>query len=168
MIKNILSILTILTATITVNAQENWVKQKIGDKLTLNFPVEAKKVNESTYLAKDSTGTVYGVVIMEIDQSAYKTTLSSDTLLTRLKFIDEVVASVKSKMPKYAIGNIKVAQNNTIKSYLLEGINAENKSTVYLNIFLVGDVSYSLTCFVPDGVDNSNKNYFLSNFTVAK
>ena len=77
-------------------------------------------MGDFTYLTKDSTGTVYGVVIMEIDPSAYKTTLSTDTLLTRLKFIDEVVASVKTKMPKYAIGDVKIKEKYNIKNYLLD------------------------------------------------
>ena len=138
MLKKSFATLIILLIAIGVNAQQNWVKQKFGERLTLNFPAETKKVGDFTYLTKDSTGTVYGVVIMEIDPSAYKTTLSTDTLLTRLKFIDEVVASVKTKMPKYAIGDVKIKEKYNIKNYLLEGLNTENKSTVYLNIFLVG------------------------------
>ncbi|RZL50275.1 MAG: hypothetical protein EOP00_05160 [Pedobacter sp.] len=168
MYKNILFTFFFLVTVMYANAQNGWVQQKFGEQLTIGFPTEAKKVSETTYIAKDSTGTVYGVVIMEIDQSAYKTTLSSDTLLTRLKFIDEVVASIKTKMSKYAIGNVRVGETNKIKTYALEGINSENQSSVYLNIFLVGDVSYSLTCFVPAGSDTKNKDIFLKNFTVSR
>ncbi|TKC10596.1 hypothetical protein FA048_10475 [Pedobacter polaris] len=166
-IKNTLIVLFSLIS-LFAKAQTGWVKQKFGEKLTISFPAEVKKVSESTYIAKDSTGTVYGVVIMEIDQSAYQSTLSSDTLLVRLKFIDEVVASIKAKMPKYEIGDVKISETNTIKTYALEGTNPENKSTVYLKIFLVGDVSYSLTCFVPPGLDTKNKDLFLKNFAISK
>lgn len=166
MLKRPLFILLITLTCFIANAQTGWVKHKFGDKLTINFPSEPKKANESTYIAKDSTGTVYGVVIMEIDPSAYKTTLSSDTLLVRLKFIDEVVGSIKSKMPKYTIGDLKKGQQNKIKTYSLEGVNPENKSTVHLNILMIDNVSYSLTCFLPAGVDNKNKDAFLKSFTV--
>ena len=168
MLKNIIAVFILSVAFLSAKAQTGWVKQKFGDQLTLNFPVEAKKVGESTYIAKDSTGTVYGVVVMEIDQSAYKTTLRSDTLMVRLKFIDEVVASVKAKMPKYTIGNLKIAETNHIKTYALDGKNEENQSTVHLNIFLLGDVSYSLTCFLPAGIDAKNKDAFLNGFTINK
>lgn len=163
--KNLLLAL-LISFTSYASAQTGWIKQKFGDKLTISFPSEPKKANESTYIAKDSTGTVYGVVIMEIDPSAYKTTLSSDTLLVRLKFIDEVVGSIKSKMPKYTIGDLKKGEQNKIKTYSLEGVNPENKSTVHLNILMVDNVSYSLTCFLPAGVDNKNKDAFLKNFTI--
>ena len=166
MLKRPLFILLITLTCFIANAQTGWTKHKFGDKLTINFPSEPKKANESTYIAKDSTGTVYGVVIMEIDPSAYKTTLSSDTLLVRLKFIDEVVGSIKSKMPKYTIGDLKKGQQNKIKTYSLEGVNPENKSKVHLNILMIDNVSYSLTCFLPAGVDNKNKDAFLKSFTV--
>lgn len=168
MVKNILIVFILSLTIFSASAQTGWVKQKFGDRLTLNFPVEAKKVAESTYLAKDSTGAVYGVVIMEIDQSAYKTTLSADTLMVRLKFIDEVVGSIKAKMPKYTIGDLKIAEVNKVKTYSLNGKNDENQSTVHLNIFLIGDVSYSLTCFLPAGLDTKNKDAFLNGFAVSK
>lgn len=168
MFKKLLIVLLLTYIGSVANAQTDWVTKKFGDKLTLDFPNEAKKVSGSTYISKDSTGIVYGVVIMEIDQSAYKTTLSSDTLLVRLKFIDEVVSSVKTKMPKYAIGDVKISTSGNIKTYALEGINEENKSTVYLKIFLIGDISYSLTCFVPSGLDTKNKDKFLNSFVISK
>ena len=168
MLKNILTLFILSITILSAKAQTSWVKQKFGDKLILNFPTEAKKVAESTYLAKDSAGAVYGVVIMEIDQSAYKTTLSADTLMVRLKFIDEVVGSIKAKMPKYTIGDLKIAEINKVKTYSLNGKNDENQSTVHLNIFLIGDVSYSLTCFLPAGLDPKNKDAFLNGFAVSK
>jgi hypothetical protein len=166
--KIFLLFILINTFSFATKGQTGWVKQKFGDKLTISFPTEAKKANETTYVARDSAGTVYGVVIMEIDQSAYTTTLSSDTALVRLKFIDEVVGSVKAKMPKYAIGDLKISEVNNTKTYSLNGKNEENQSTVHLNIFLIGDVSYSLTCFSPAGVDGKNKDAFLNSFVIAK
>lgn len=168
MLKNILLLTLLSSLSIASKAQTGWVKQKFGDKLTISFPTEAKKASESTYVARDSAGIVYGVVIMEIDQSAYTTTSSSDTALVRLKFIDEVVESVKAKMPKYAIGDLKINEVNKTKTYSLNGKNEENQSTVHLNIFLIGDVSYSLTCFLPAGVDGKNKDAFLNSFVIAK
>lgn len=168
MLKNIVFLILFIAFSISTKAQTGWVKQKFGDKLTISFPTEAKKANETTYVARDSAGTVYGVVIMEIDQSAYTNTLSADTALVRLKFIDEVVESVKVKMPKYAISDVKVSEVNKIKTYSLNGKNEENQSTVHLNIFLVGDVSYSLTCFLPAGADGKDKDAFLNSFVVAK
>jgi hypothetical protein len=149
-------------------AQKNWVSQKFDDKLTIAFPAEAKKVSESTFVARDSTGTVFGVVVVPIDKSSFLEATSTDSLLTRIKFIDVVVGGIKSKMPKYAIGDIKVNQVNNIKTYSLEGINEENKSTVYINIFLLNDVSYSLTCFVPAGISTANKDVFFKGFSVSK
>lgn len=166
---NKLYLIAILTAfNLTAIAQKNWVKQKFDDKLTIAFPTEAKKVSESTYIARDSTGTVFGVVVVPIDKSSFLEATSTDSLLTRIKFIDVVVGGIKTKMPKYAIGDIKVTQVNNIKTYLLEGINDENKSTVYINIFLLNDVSYSLTCFVPAGISTANKDIFFKGFAVLK
>lgn len=164
-----LSLLAILIGlNLYVVAQKNWVKQQFDDKLTIAFPAEAKKVAESTYIARDSTGTVFGVVVVPIDKSSFLEATSTDSLLTRIKFIDVVVGGIKAKMPKYAIGDIKVSQVNKMKTYSLEGINDENKSTVFINIFLFKDVSYSLTCFVPAGISTSNKDVFFKSFSISK
>ncbi len=164
-----LSIIAILIGlNFCANAQADWVKQKFGDNLTIKFPAAAKKVSESTYIARDTTGTVFGVVVVPIDKNSFLEATSTDSLLTRIKFIDVVVGGIKSKMPKYAIGDIKVNQVNNIKTYSLEGANEENKSTVYINIFLLNDVSYSLTCFVPAGISTANKDVFFKGFSVSK
>ncbi|RZK52391.1 MAG: hypothetical protein EOO91_19415, partial [Pedobacter sp.] len=93
-------------------AQKDWIKQKFDDKLTIAFPAETKKVSESTFIARDSTGTVFGVVVVPIDKSSFLEATSTDSLLTRIKFLDVVVGGIKAKMPKYAIGDIKVSQVN--------------------------------------------------------
>ncbi len=168
MLRRIIVLVILLCINFYAMAQKNWVKQKFSDKLTISFPAEVKKASESTYIARDSTGTVFGVVILPIDKSSFLEATSTDSLLTRIKFIDVVVRGIKTKMPKYAIGDLKINQVNHMKTYMLEGLNDENKSMVYINIFLIDDVSYSLTCFVPAGVNPANKDLFLTNFTISK
>jgi len=168
MLKKLYLIAILISLNFYVHAQKDWVKQKFDDKLTIAFPAEAKKVSESTYIARDTTGTVFGVVVVPIDKSSFLEATATDSLLTRIKFIDVVVGGIKSKMPKYAIGDIKVNQVNNIKTYSLEGVNDENKSTVYINIFLLNDISYSLTCFVPAGISTANKDVFFKGFSVSK
>lgn len=168
MFKKLSIVAILISLNLYANAQKDWVKQKFDDKLTISFPAEAKKVTESTYIARDSTGTVFGVVVVPIDKSSFLEATSTDSLLTRIKFIDVVVGGIKTKMPKYAIGDIKVSQVNNVKTYSLEGVNDENKSTVYINIFLVNDISYSLTCFVPAGISPANKDIFFKGFSITK
>lgn len=168
MLKKLYLIAILTGLNLCAIAQKNWIKQKFDDKLTIAFPAEAKKVSESTYIARDSTGSVFGVVIVPIDKSSFLEASNTDSLLTRIKFLDAVVGGIKAKMPKYAIGDIKVNQINNMKTYSLEGINEENKSTVYINIFLLNDISYSLTCFVPAGINLTNKDTFLKGFTISK
>jgi hypothetical protein len=168
MLKKTYLIVILISLNFCALAQTGWVKQKFGNRLTIAFPTEAKKVNESTYIARDSSGTVCGVVIVPIDKNSFLEASATDSLLTRIKFIDVVVNGIKAKMPKYAIGDIKISQINNLKTYSLEGVNEENKSTVYINILLVDDVSYSLTCFLPVGVSTTNKDIFLKNFAVSK
>lgn len=150
------------------NAQTGWVKQQFNNKVTIGFPAEIKKASETTYMAKDSIGTVFALVLIDIDKSAYLEATATDTLLTRIKFIDNVVNDIKVKMPKYAIGDVKISQINNTKIYSLTGLNAENQSNVYISIFLAGDTSYSLTCFLPAGANPQNKDIFLKNFVVDK
>ena len=168
MFQKAIIILCLLLMSQFTKAQTGWVKQKFGDKLTIGFPAEVKKVNETTYIAKDSTGTVYGVVIVEMDKSNYLQASATDSLLAKLKFIDMVVGSIKTKMPKYAIGDVKISEINEVKTYSLAGLNEENKASVYINIFLVDDISYSLTCFVPANANPKNKAVFMQNFSIAK
>ncbi|TCC89096.1 hypothetical protein EZ428_15450 [Pedobacter frigiditerrae] len=168
MFKKLSIVVILVSLNFCANAQKDWVKQKFDERLTLSFPAETKKVSESTYIARDSTGTVFGVVVVPIDKSSFLSATSTDSLLTRIKFIDVIVGDIKSKMPKYAIGDIKVNQVNNVKTYSLEGINEENKSTVYINIFLVNDISYSLTCFVPAGISTANKDVFFKGFSISK
>ena len=166
--KNLI-LMTLLLATSTiVNAQEGWFKQLFNEKVTIGFPLEGKRASESTYIAKDSLGAVYGVVMAPLDQKSFTGQTATDSVMVRYKFIDIIVNELKAKMPTYAIGDVKISKLNDLKVYHLEGINAENKSQVFVNIFLINDISYSLTCFLPNGTNPKNKDLFLSNIMVEK
>ncbi len=166
MFKSLLLIALFFGLSISVNAQEGWFKQLFNEKVTIGFPAEGKRTSESTYVFKDSIGSVYGLVMVPLDKKSFVGKTTTDTLVVRYKFIDMVVENLKAKMPKYTIGAVKINKLNDLKIYHLEGVNTENKSSVFVNMVLVDDISYSLMCILADSADTKNKDIFLNNITI--
>ncbi|RYG30590.1 MAG: hypothetical protein EOO01_36520, partial [Chitinophagaceae bacterium] len=117
--------LIIATGLAASCSKEYDIMQSIGE-IRLNADSTVKFTGETVTFSvlDDLQNDVSGEAEFTVNGEPYSgTTLSSDTLLVRLKFIDEVVGSIKSKMPKYTIGDLKKGQQNKIKTYSLEGVN---------------------------------------------
>ncbi|RZK52392.1 MAG: hypothetical protein EOO91_19420 [Pedobacter sp.] len=161
-------ILFLSSVSIYVNAQEGWFKQKINEKVTVNFPIEPKKLSDSNFGIKDKDDVIFLVSFVDLLTA---TGLSLDEFNKNIvlqSFADEFMAGLVPNLPKYVFKQANITTLKGYTTYSATGRDDTNKSTIYMNICFVNGISYSITSIVPDGKSTQNTNIFLNNIFVSK
>lgn len=167
MLKKSILLLFVAFASFTVKAQEGWFKQKIDEKVTVNFPFEPKKINEMNYgINKD--GVIYLVTFIDILKSTGMKKEDFDAGVSTQQFADEFASGLIGTMSGYTFGTTKITTAKDYPAYQMSGRNEEKKTNVYLNIVFINGIAYSISCYVPDGKEIKFKDIFLSNIFVSK
>lgn len=162
-------ILLFLTANcLFLHAQENWFQHKANDKITIGFPSQPKKVTESSYFLKDTTGVIYGVSVIDIAKSINMEADAFNDAVVTQEFADQFLEGLAPTMPKYTFKPIKIVRLKNYPTYYIEGRDDVNKTTAYFNSVFIDGVSYNLTCILPDGKSGKNKDIFLTNISISK
>lgn len=154
-------------ACIYANAQEGWFKQKISEKVTVNFPAEPKKINEMNYgINKD--GVIYLVTFVDVLKATGMKKEDFDIGLPTQQFADDFSTGLIGTMTGYTFGKTKVNIVKEHTAYQMSGRNEEKKTNVYLNIVFVDGIAYSISCYIPDEKTDKYKDTFLSNIQITK
>lgn len=167
MLKKSIILLFIIVASIHVNAQEGWFKQKINEKVTVNFPYEPKKINDMNYgINKD--GVIYLVTFIDILKATGMKKEDFDSGVTTQQFADDFASGLIGTMSGYSFGKTKIAVVKDAPAYQMSGRNEEKKTNTYLNIVFVDGIAYSISCYIPDGKLEKYKDTFLTNIHITK
>jgi len=162
MLKKSILFLFIVVSSIQVNAQKDWFKQKINDKVSVNFPVEPKKLTLNNYGVRAADDVIF--LVSNVDLLA-ATGLSLEEFnkgVITQQFADEFMGGLTPKLPKYTFKSAKIGTLKGNPVYAVSGRDDVNKNTMYMNIVFVDGTSYSITSIVPDGKDLKNTNIFLN------
>jgi len=162
MLKKTTLLLLLVIGAVKLNAQSKWFKQQINENVSVSFPIQPKKVNETSYAVKDSTGTIYvssRVDLLPITQLDL-TTLNAE--IETQVFADEFVVGISGSFPKYKFENPKLIMVSGQRTYAVTARDEENKLSLYMNVCFLEGTSYSFTCILPDGKSIRNKDTFLS------
>lgn len=162
MLKKSILLLLLVVASSYVNAQDKWFMVKVSDKVSVNFPLEPKKLNENSHGIKDADGVVYVLTVIDLLKV---TNMDAPTFSTEVKkqtFADEFMEGFKPSFPKYVF---KAAQIINIKghtAYRIVGRNEADKLTVTMSVVFVDGVAHNLSSIVPDGKSRANADKYIA------
>ncbi len=151
-----------------VNAQEGWFKQKINEKVTVNFPIEPKKLNEQSYGFKDNDGVVFVVSSVDLLKATGMALDDFNTQVKTQEFADEFMSGLTPTMSKFTFMSAKITTVKGSTAYYVTGRDETNKTTIYMNIVFVDGTGHSITSMVPDGKSTKNTDLFLTNIFISK
>jgi len=168
MLKKCTFILFLSVISICVNAQEGWFKQKVSDKVTINFPIEPKKLNEQSYGGKGTDGVVYVVSSVDLLKATGMALADFNTQVKTQEFADEFMSGLTPTMSKFTFMSAKITTLKSNTAYYVTGRDETNKTTIYMNIVFVDGTGHSITSIVPDGKSTKNTDIFLTNIFISK
>ncbi|MNK43077.1 hypothetical protein D3C87_617730 [compost metagenome] len=162
MLKRTTLILLLVVGAVKLNAQNKWFKQQINEKASVSFPIQPKKVNETSYAVKDTTGIIYvssRVDLLPITQLDLAT-LNAE--IENQKFADDFVVGISGSFPKYKFESPKLIMVSGLRAYAVVARDEVNKLSLFMNVCFLDGTSYSFSCIVPDGKSMKHKDTFLS------
>jgi hypothetical protein len=168
MFKKSVLILFLSFVSIYVNAQEGWFKQKINEKVTVNFPIECKKINDNSYGIKNQDDVVFLISSVDLLKITNLSLEEFNKNVVLQSWANEFMDGLTPTMPKFTF---KAAEIITLKgqtAYHVIGRDEAGKSTIFMNIVFVDGTAHSLTSLVPDGKSTKNTDIFLTNISVNK
>jgi hypothetical protein len=158
----------LLLISCTIFAQKRWHVQKLTNKFTANFPSAPAKTAGTTFALKDSTNTIFTATYSFIAQNLKIDERAFSKLVTTSEFANEFLNSLQTTLPQYELSDIRVKQHKNYVSYQTEGKSDTQQKSIFLNIIFVDGIYYSLSCAVPNGQNQANKDVFLQSFKVTK
>ncbi|QIL42438.1 hypothetical protein G7074_26160 [Pedobacter sp. HDW13] len=162
MLKKTTLILLLIIGVLKLNAQNKWFKQQITEKVSVSFPTQPRKVNETSYAIKDSTGIIYvssRVDLLPITQLDLAT-LNAE--IEKQKFADDFVVGISGSFPKYKFESPKLIMVSGQRAYAVVARDEVNKLSLFMNVCFLDGTSYSFSCILPDGKSVKYKDIFLS------
>jgi hypothetical protein len=148
--------------------QKKWHPQKLTNKFTVNFPSVPTRTAGTTFALKDTTNAIYTATYSFIAQNLKIDERAFAKLVTTNEFANEFLSSLQITLPQYELSDIKIKQHKNYVTYQTEGKSESQQKSIFLNIIFVDGIYYSLSCALPDGQDNSNKELFLQSFKISK
>lgn len=168
MLKKVLIILFISVTVTSVSAQEGWFKQKINEKVTVNFPLQPKIINEQSYGVKDKDDVVFLVSSVDLLNITKLSLEEFNKNVVLQSWADQFMEGLTPTMPKFIFKSAKIITLKNQPAYYVTGRDDAGKSTVYINIVFVDGTAHSITSLVPDGKSTKNTDIFLTNIIIGK
>jgi|GEM_PF-1208563 len=157
----------LLGSVLFAKAQENWVSQKLGEKISISFPKKPVKASETSYGVKDSTGTVFASSIVELAKAINFEKAAFDSVVVEQDFANDFLEGFKASFPKYTFGSVSISNLTGRTSYKFEGRDEQNKSSIYFIAIFIDGIAYNFTCILPDGKSVLDKNLFFKGIKIT-
>jgi len=155
-------ILLLVIGVIELNAQSKWFKQQINEKVSVSFPIQPRKVNETSYAVKDSTGIIYISSRVELLPITQLDLATFNAEIEKQKFADDFVVGISGSFPEYKFENPKLIMVSGQRAYAVVARDEVNKLNLFMHVCFLDGTSYSFSCIVPDGKNIKYKDMFLS------
>lgn len=162
MLRKTTIVLFLAIASLYTNAQDKWFSQKINDKVTVNFPIEPKKLNEVNYGVRDNNNVVFLVTTVDLLKVTGLSLEEFNKNIVEQKWADEFMAGLIPTMPKYTFKSAKITTVKGNTAYWVSGRDEEGKTTIFMNLVFVDGNVHNIASIVPDGIDTKNKDRFLT------
>ncbi|RYF25430.1 MAG: hypothetical protein EOO42_03795, partial [Flavobacteriales bacterium] len=167
--KHIFLLLVALCTTMASYAQSGWVTTKVDERISVKFPEEPTKSNKKgseTFIVKAKDSVQYSATIIDFTVIANLDSVALAPMKDMPQFADQLVAGIASQKPNYEFGEVKIGKWKGHTSYTFSGVDKTNKAQTSIEMILIGNKMYTLTCKVPDQLVTKNKELFLSSVTL--
>ncbi|WP_316831977.1 hypothetical protein [Pedobacter aquatilis] len=158
-------LLSLLTLSIPALAQENWVRTKIDEKVSVAFPSEPQKTSKNgndIFIDREADSILYSAVMMDLKPLAGLDSAKLATIKDTQGFADQFMKGVASQKTNYEFGKTTIAKWKGFTSYETSAVDKNGKGTLYTYLIIIGSKVYTLTCRVPDKLSTKNKERFIS------
>ncbi|MCJ0743153.1 hypothetical protein [Pedobacter montanisoli] len=165
--RNISLILFFLCLSSITNAQDGWFKQKISNRITVSFPTEPKKINETSFgLNQDDI--IYATSFVDLLKVTSLSLEAFNKSVISQEYADEFLEGLAPSFPKYVFEKPKIYNFQSCTSYTIYGKDSVNRSTIHINIVFVDGIAYTVGCILPENKDSKLKDLFLANINISK
>lgn len=158
----------LIIGSVQLKAQEGWIKQKIDQKVTVGFPVQPRQLNEASVGIRDKDDVTFIVTKLDLASLTKVTVEKFHQDVVTQDYADEFLEGMAPTMPKFKFSPIKIVKLKGLSCYQVVGRDEESKSTIFMNIYFLNGISYSLASIQPDGKPDKNRSIFLTNLFIEK
>ncbi|RYU87956.1 hypothetical protein EWM62_15805 [Mucilaginibacter terrigena] len=154
-----------------VNAQTAWVAQKLDEQFLVKFPAAPLKEvrnDVDVYTLRQADSVAYSANMVDYFVMAHLDSAALAPIKDDQRFADGLRTGIASKKINYTFGPATIGKWETYTTYNLTGVDNTTKSTLYLQMILVGSRVYSLSCRVPVNVDTKDKDLFFGSAELLK
>lgn len=158
-------LLFVLMLSAAANAQTGWITKNVDEKLSVKFPVEPEKVTKNgyeSYLSKAKDSIKYSSLVMDYKVVAHLDSAALAPIKDSQEFADQLQAGVASVKTNYTFGAITLGKWNTYTTYTMSATEKTTKSTLFMQMTLIGSKMYMLSCLVPANLVTKNQEVFLA------
>ncbi|MDQ7949839.1 MAG: hypothetical protein REI78_04865 [Pedobacter sp.] len=161
MLKKVTLVFFLALASSYAGAQEKWFNQKINDKVDVNFPIEAKKLNETSYGIRNNDGVVFLITTVDLLKVTGMTAKEFNEEVVKQKWAEEFMGGLAPTMPNYTFSAPKIVTFKSNPAYQTSGRDDKNKNTIYMNLVFIDGIVYNMSSIVPDGKETKTTDKFL-------
>ena len=164
-------LLFVLTLSAAANAQTAWVTKNLDEKISVKFPAEPLKETRNgidVYTLRQADSVAYSANMIDYNVVVHLDSAALAPMKDDQRFADQMGKGIASKKTNYTFGEVTIGKWKTYTTYTLNGVENTTKSTLYLQMILIGSKMYSLSCRVPVNVDTKTKDVFLGSAELLK
>ncbi|HMZ45785.1 MAG TPA: hypothetical protein PKG56_02275 [Chitinophagaceae bacterium] len=167
-IKILLSTLAITLFTLSVNAQTEWVSQKIGNKIIAKFPTAPIEVQAgAVYSLTDADSTNFTATFVDLEAMGLDSATLAGLVETE-EFSEQFKTGLTSQMPGVEVTKSDITKWNDLVAYNIEGTNASKKEKVTFKCIFWGSKMFTFICTYRDSVGPKNKDIYINSLALIK
>jgi len=164
-------ILLLITLSSAVKAQNSWTEKKLDDKISVKFPKEPEKLVKNgteSYILKEPDSVAYSAVAIDLNVLAHLDSATLSQMKDNQEFADQFMKGVASQKPNYTFGDVTIGQWKTFTTYNVSGVDNKTKSTLFVQMIIIGSKIYTLSCRIPANMAPNKKEAYFNNVALLK
>lgn len=164
--KTLLFFITAILSVSLVQAQNELISYKIGNKLSVKLPTQPTQADEYTVISQSKDTVTFVIATIDMQKVAGIDSATLAGMASTDEFTSEIKNGMAGKMQGYTLGDIKPGKWKGYFCYNIDGANADKKLKTYTFMVVIGNILYSLTAVLPDNKDPKVKDEFFSSLVL--
>jgi len=164
-------LLFVLLLSAAAKAQTNWVTKNLDEKMSVKFPAEPQKTTTNgvaVYTVKGNDSVGYSAAVIDYNIVAHLDSTTLAPMKDSQEFADQIGMGMASKRPNYTFGGVTIGKWKTYTAYSISATENTNKSTLSVQMILIGSKIYSFSCLVPANLVTKNNEVFFGSVEELK
>lgn len=166
--KKLLPLVIVALLTVTfVHAQDGWVSHKADNRIAVKFPNEPKEVIAGTFASHDKDSVTYILTLVDFVAVANIDSTALAPMQDTPEFAAQLKQGINASLPNVELNDFAIGKWKGHSSYTTTGVNAGQKSKIYMLMVLVGNKMYSLSAIIPDGRTTKGRDDFFASLALT-